>query len=184
MRGENHVRRGRVGPGRRGASIAALLVVVSWAAGARAQSSSANYVLQQSTGTVGGGGASSLGYELTFSLGQEASVHASASDSFLLQAGLWSFLGTGRVPIVLAVDRSAVDEANCDLRWSGAEVRYDVFVGTDCSNVLDSFYVSTSERMLLDVAPPPASLVCFNVAPTGFLPTADTRRSDAEVSRP
>ena len=85
--------------------VTCLCLVPSWTV---AQSSSTNYVLKQHTVSSAGQEASSAGYALGASAGQEATIGTSSSPRFVLQSGFWSFAGSGLVPVILAVDKSPV----------------------------------------------------------------------------
>lgn len=108
----------------------------------------------------------SSSYQLTSSYAQTLSIDVSSSPTFILQAGFWSYLGSGPVPIVLAVDRAISNAELVDLEWSGNAPPYDIYVADDCAFVLDSLYGSSSDNFLLDVSPPAATLVCFKVVPS------------------
>ena len=136
---------------------------------ATAQSSSASYVLDQQTVNGGGDASTSPSFRLVVSLGQGESVGASSAPGHVLQAGFWSFVGSGPVPIVLAVDQGQVSEEVAVLNWSGNEAPYEIYAATDCANVFDFFH-ATSAGNSQSVLPPAAELVCFNVISMGALP--------------
>ena len=147
-----------------------LLVVVLMFSGLMsavlAQSSSASYVLQQSTKNSAGETATSGSYTLSSSAGQEATIGASSSPGFVLQSGFWSFLGSGLVPVFLSVEKNAIDSEDMDLNWSGNNEPYDLYRTDNCSDVF-SFYLDTSFiNDYTDVTTPPAKLLCYSVLAT------------------
>jgi hypothetical protein len=127
-----------------------------------AQSSSTSYVLDQQTVNGGGNASTSASFRLAFSLGQGESVGASSAPGHLVQVGFWSFVGSGPVPIVLAVDRASLGGEAVLLNWSGNEASYEIYAATDCANVFDFFHVAETGNSHT-VLPPEAELVCFNV---------------------
>ena len=154
---------------RRARALAIALTALIAANGVRAQSSSAGYVQHQSTANSGGAETSSASYVLNASAGQKAVIGTSsspASQMFVLQSGFWSFAGSGVVPVVLMVDRSANMPENVDLTWSGNNAPYRVYQTTDCSDVFGVLHITETTNGLSDLAPPTASLVCFNVLPS------------------
>jgi hypothetical protein len=128
-----------------------------------AQSSSPSYVLQRSTLDSAGHTAFAPSFKLRFSLGRDATVGVSANDTFILQSGFWSFVGSGPVPVVLAVDRDVSEDLTCDLSWSGNDPPYEIYVAQDCSAVFQSLYATSSDNSLPDVVPSVGGLTCFNV---------------------
>jgi len=128
-----------------------------------AQSSSPSYVLQRSTLNSAGQTGFAPSFRLKFSLGRDASVAVSANESFILQAGFWSFVASGPVPVVLAVARSASEDLACDLSWSGNDPPYEIYVAEDCAAVFQSLYATSSDNSLSDVVPATGGLTCFNV---------------------
>jgi hypothetical protein len=86
-----------------------------------AQSSSASYVLQQSTIDAAGEAGTSTSFALTASLGQELTVGTSSAPPYVLQSGFWSFLGSGLVPVILAVDKNSSNPGNVD--WTSTPPR-------------------------------------------------------------
>jgi len=128
-----------------------------------AQPSSPSYVLQRSMLDSAGQTAISPGFKLKFSLGRDAAVGVSANQTFILQSGFWSFVGSGPVPIVLAVARNVSDESTCDLNWSGNDPPYEIYLARDCAAVFGSLYATSSDNSLSDVAPAAGGLSCFNV---------------------
>ncbi|ANM31385.1 hypothetical protein ABI59_20120 [Acidobacteria bacterium Mor1] len=131
------------------------------------QSTSASFVLHQSTVNSGGDESASASFVLTGSVGQETAVGASsAGTSYVLQSGFWSFAGSGLVPVVLAVDRNDVTPENLDLNWSGNNPPYSIYRSADCGDVLSSLFDSTPANDYEDIAPLASSLECFNVLAT------------------
>jgi len=133
---------------------------------ASAQSSSTNFVLQQSTLNTSGQEQTSASYRLTASLGQELTVGTSSSTHLVLQSGYWSFLGSGLVPVVLTVEKNVVTPANLDLSWSGNNSPYDVFESTNCASIFASPLTTTPNNTLTNITPPVATLVCYSVLAT------------------
>ena len=148
---------------RRRWSIGALVASVAMLAPLWAQPSSPSYVLQRSMLDSAGQTAISPGFKLKFSLGRDAAVGVSANQTFILQSGFWSFVGSGPVPIVLAVDRVVTEDLVCDLRWSGNDPPYEIYVAQDCAAVFNSLYATSSDNSLPDVVPAVGGLTCFNV---------------------
>jgi hypothetical protein len=130
------------------------------------EGSSASYVLEQAILDGSGNVSTSTQYVLSSTLTQAGTVQLSASPSFVLQSGFWSFESLEsfvHVPVVLQVQRNGLDAGHCDLSWSGNAPPYDVYVSVDCAAVGDSFYATTSANSLLNVVPPHARLVCFDI---------------------
>jgi len=69
--------------------IVALALIVGVAAICGAESSSTNYVLEQSVMGSAGGPASSASYSLDSTLGQPTPIGVSTSASYTLEAGFW-----------------------------------------------------------------------------------------------
>jgi hypothetical protein len=130
------------------------------------EAASPNYRLGQFTLNSAGTTSESAGYRLDASLGQASTVGASASPKYVMQSGFWSFVGSGLVPVVLAVDRNGGTPGNVDLFWSGNNAPYEVFRSDDCANVFGGFFGSTSSNTFENLAPPPGELTCFNVLAT------------------
>jgi len=145
-----------------GAVVATIALVAMTVA--VAQSSSTSYVLDQQTVNGGGNASTSPSFRLAFTLGQGDSVGASSAPGHILQAGFWSFVGSGPVPIVLAVDRALLGGEEAILNWSGNDAPYGIYAATDCADVFDFFHVAESGNSRT-VLPPEAELVCFNVTP-------------------
>ena len=133
---------------------------------AQAQSSSASYVLQQSTTNSAGETATSGSYRLSPSLGQEATIGASSSPGFVLQSGFWSFVGSGLVPVFLFVDKNAIDPEDMDLNWSGNNDPYDLYRTDDCTDVFASYLDTTALKDYTDVTTPTVTLLCYSVLAT------------------
>jgi hypothetical protein len=90
-------------------------------------------------------------------------VGVSANETFILQSGFWSFVGSGPVPIVLAVDRELSEDLTCDLNWSGNDPPYEIYMAQDCAAVFQSLYATSSDNSMSDVLPAAGGLTCFNV---------------------
>ena len=90
----------------------------------------------------------------------------SSSNHFVLQAGFWSFLGSGLVPVYLAVDDTIGIPGNVDLSWSGNNSPYSVYQSVDCTDVFSSLLTTTTANQLTNVMPPAATLVCYSVLAT------------------
>lgn len=157
---------------RRAAVCAFALVALVAAPAARAQSSSASYVLRQASVNGAGRSSVSANFRMSGTLANEIGVGVSADQTFLLQSGFWGFVGSGPVDIVLAVDRSDGASGDCDLRWSGNSSTYEIFASSDCTSVFDSPYGTSSDNSLLGVTPPTGRLSCFNVVSLPKLPRA------------
>ena len=132
----------------------------------RAQSSSRSYVVRQSSESGAGATSASASFRLTGTLAREVGVGVSSDPTLVLQSGFWGFVGSGPVPVVLAVDRSDGQPENCDLRWSGNSPPYEIFVGDDCTAVFDSHYTTSNDNSLFDIAPAGRRLSCFSVIST------------------
>jgi hypothetical protein len=142
------------------------MVLLFSALSVQAQSSSASYVLQQSTTNNAGDTANSGSYRLSPSLGQESTIGTSSSPGFVLQSGFWSFVGSGLVPVILSVDKNAIDPEDMDLNWSGNNDPYDLYRTDNCSDVF-SFYLDTSfDNDYTDVTTPAVTLLCYSVLAT------------------
>ena len=128
-----------------------------------AQSSSPSYVLQRSTLNSAGQTVFAPSFKLRFSLARDASVGSSANETFILQSGFWSFVGSGPVPIVLAVDREDPEDLSCDLSWSGNDPPYEIYAAEDCAAVFQSLYATSSDNSASDVSTAGSRLTCFNV---------------------
>jgi len=133
---------------------------------ARAQSSSASYVLQQSTINTAGEVATSGNYRLSPSLGQEATIGTSASAHFVLQSGFWSFVGSGLVPVYLSVEQNGLNPDDVDLDWSGRNGPYDLYRSNDCSDVFDGYLDTTPDNDYTDLTTPVADVLCYRVLAT------------------
>jgi len=141
-----------------------------------AGSSSPSYVLHQSATSAGGAPISSTSYVLGSSAAQDSTVGTSSSPSFVLQSGFWSFAGSGLVPVLLTVTQNPVDPTHVDLAWSGNNPPYLVYQATDCASVTSFYFDTTATNDYPDVAPPAASLVCYQVfatAPGPLVPPAN-----------
>ena len=144
--------------------------------------SSASYVLRQSTVNAAGQVSASARFRLTDSLATASTVEASSAPSFVLQSGFWGFVGSGPVDVVLAVDRNDANEDDIDLSWSGNSPPYDIYVANDCSNVLGSFYSSSSSNSEEGVTVPSGDLACVNVVP--MAPPFETASSPRKEPKP
>ena len=131
-----------------------------------AQSSSANFRLQQSTTNDGGQTSTSANYRLDASIGQESAIGASSYLNDLLQSGFWSFLGSGLAPVILTVVKNGTTPTNPDLAWTGNNPTYQLYRATDCSAVFSTLIGSQSPKAYTDIAPPAAPVVCYNVLAT------------------
>jgi len=142
---------------------------------ASAQSTSTSYRLTRSSANAGGSEASSTSYVLNASAAQAATIGASSSPAFVLQSGFWSWAGSGVVPILLTVDRNASTAGNIDLSWSGNNAPYDIYQATDCTDVFNSLFDTTSANNYDNIAPPAASLVCYSILATAPGPAPPPR---------
>jgi len=170
---------GSGGPARVGVAALVLAALAAAALPALAESSSASFVLKQST-TNTGGDVSSNSFRLTGSGGQEATVGTSSSFHFVLQSGFWSFAGSGLVPVILFAERNVVRPDNVDLSWSGNNSPYDIYQSTDCAAVFSFLLDTTASNFYDDIAPPPARLVCYSVlasAPGPVPPPGESSRN-------
>lgn len=153
----------------RGAVVAGLfglvLVAATVSPAAAGGSGSPGYSLTRATLNGGAESSSSASYVLTPTLGQELTIGTSASPRFVLQSGFWSTLGSGLVPVLLAVDTGSVPDA-VDLSWSGNNAPYDMYQSVDCSAVFAGSTITTSANALDDVGTAPGGLSCFNVLAT------------------
>lgn len=142
-----------------------MILLALAATGAHAQvASSSGYVIQQSTLAIAGEPASSASFVLEASPAQPATIGTSASPSFVLQSGFWSFVAQGLVPVLLAVAPGST-QSRVDLTWSGNQDPFQVYQSTDCGAVFLASPTSTSANHLLDVETLPG-LTCFNVQAT------------------
>ena len=82
-------------------------------------------------------------------VGDAATVGTSAALYLVLQSGFWSFGGSGLVPVVLHVDRSAADATQALLGWSGNNPPYTIYRGS-CNFVFGGFTDVTSEQLPAD----------------------------------
>jgi hypothetical protein len=151
---------------RDGSLFVVSLLLVGLLTTLQAQSSSANYTLQQSTNNSAGDVATSAGYRMTPSLGQEATIGASSSPGFVLQSGFWSFLGSGLVPVFLSVNKNGIDPEDMDLSWSGNNDPYDLYRSANCTDVFAAYLDTTVTNDFTDVTTPAASLLCYSVLAT------------------
>jgi len=136
------------------------------------------FVLQQ--WTFNGGGQTSVSpsgsaFRFTTSIGQESTIGTSSSFDYVVQAGFWSFLGSGLVPVILSGSKNLVQPANPDLSWTGNNPQYSIYRSTNCSNVFSTWLTSQSPTAWTDSAPPVSPLVCYNVLATapGPIPPPD-----------
>lgn len=130
------------------------------------QSSSASYVLQQSTLNTGGDFGTSASYIGAGSLGQEATIGTSSSFHYVAQSGFWGFFGSGLVPVWLFANRNPVNRDNVDLNWTGNNSPYDVYQATGCTNVFGSYFGTTPANAMANIPPPVTTLVCYSVLAT------------------
>lgn len=150
-------------------------IFATFAVPVTAQSSSAHYVLQQSTINGGGGTSvspSSESYRATDSLGQESVIGCSSSFHYVLQSGFWSFVGQGLVPVVLMLHKDGANPALPDLSWSGNNPYYFVYRSTDPAAIFSGLLFSQPEQTWTDSAPPDAPLVFYSVLATAPGPIA------------
>jgi hypothetical protein len=133
---------------------------------AGAQSTSASYVLQESTTDGAGGAAASASWRLEGSAGQESAVGTSSSPRFVLQSGFWGHAGSGLGPVRLTLDRNTTTSENLDLTWTGANAPFRVYESDDCASVYATLLTSTSGNQILNLAPPAAPLVCYSILAT------------------
>jgi hypothetical protein len=133
---------------------------------AQAQSSSASYVLKQSTTNSAGDVSTSAGYRLSPSLGQEATVGTSASPHYVLQSGFWSFVGSSLVPVYLTAERNVINPDDVDLTWSGVSDPYDLYRSDNCTDAFSFYMDTTSGNSYTDVTAPAVNLLCYSVLAT------------------
>lgn len=140
------------------------------------------YVENQSTANDGGERLTSASYVLTGSVGQESTISASSSSTYVVQSGFWSFAGSEGVPIVLTAKRNPIDGADVDLEWSGNSSPYTVKRGTSPTTLTP--YVTEPSKAYTDTSPPPVMLICYAI--DGSVPTpqpAVSTRSRQEEHR-
>jgi hypothetical protein len=132
----------------------------------RAQSQSASDRLTQVTIDAAGRESSSLTRRAHASVAQESAVGASSAPHFVLQSGFWSFVGSGLVPVVLAIHRNLEDRSTPDLVWTGNNAPYSVYRSSDCVAVFSSLLVSEPGHDYTDTSSFPSGLTCYNVLAT------------------
>ena len=154
----------------------------------RAQPQSPSYRLQQSTANGGGETASSGGFRLDASAGQESAIGTSSSPRFVLQSGFWSFGGSGLVPVLLMARKNGADPADVDLSWSGNNSPYDLYSATDCTDIHNHYLAQEGSNAYTD-SPLPADLTCYSVLATAPgpiapppVPAADRRPSSTSTA--
>jgi len=147
------------------------LLALLWGSSALGGAQSASYVLQQSTTNDGGETATSTSYRLDASLGQEATIGTSSSPRYVLQSGFWSFVGSGLVPVVLQAEKNGTAPDDVDLTWSGNNSPYDIYAGTDCTDIFSHYLTQEAGNAYTD-SPLPAGLTCYSVLATAPGPIA------------
>ena len=131
-----------------------------------AESESTSYRLAPLTVNAGGEPVKSTSYRAHGSVGQEATVGTSASYSFILEAGFWSFIGTRLHPVLLMVDPGPVDASLPLLNWTGSEAPFVIHRSTDCATLALFPHTAESGNSWTDPAPPLATLACYRVFAT------------------
>jgi len=147
-------------------SILIAMIAVGTGSPLASESSSASFRLAPGSLNAAGGETSSASYTLNASAAQRAAVGASSSSTFVLQSGLWSFGGSGLVPVLLTVERNSITVGNVDLSWSGNNSPYEVYESADCANVFGSLHDATPSNHYDNITPPGAALVCYSILAT------------------
>ena len=127
---------------------------------------STSYRLDPATLGAAGEPASSAGYRLNATAAQPSAIGASSSFGYVLQSGFWGHVGSGLVPVVLQVERNAIDPERVDLSWSGNNAPYDIYATTDCVDVASGFFSTTSANAFDDLSTATPALTCFKVLAT------------------
>lgn len=144
-----------------------ILAISLLAAGALAtEATSPSFVLDQATAPAGAGRSESAGYALDGTLGQPATTGSSASFNYIVQSGFWGHLGSGIVPVLLRIDRNALDPTHVDLAWSGIDAPFEIYQSAACDDIFGGFLASTGTNSFDNIIPPVAELVCYRVLPT------------------
>ena len=131
-----------------------------------AQASSASFRLTRVSLNAAGQESSGATRTEHGSAGQELTIGTSSSPHFVLQAGFWSFLGSGLVPVLLTLEKHLGMPAHPDLMWSGNNPPYTIYRSQDCAGVFGSQLAVLNTNSLTDDAAYPDSLTCYNVLAT------------------
>ena len=143
-----------------------MLAVALAAAPVIAQSESSSYVLHQSTASSTGGPSDSSSFRLDGVAAQPVTIGVSSSPRFVVQSGLFSFVGSGLAPVVLSVDHTLGMTGQIDLAWTGSNPPYSIYESTDCIGIFDSLLATTTSNDQPGITPPAGSLVCYSVLAT------------------
>ena len=149
-----------------------------------AQSSSASYILQQSTVNAAGETSTSTGFREGASLGQESCIGTSASPHFVVQSGFWSFVGNGLVPVTLYVRKHPSMPEQLDLEWTGNNPPYEIYRSASCPGVFSTSFATELTNAHLDASPLPDMLSCYNVlaaAPGPIAPSGGGDRKPGSI---
>lgn len=132
--------------------------------------SSASYCMQQTT--LNGGGGTSVSpvgtnFRLSASIGQESVIGVSSSPNYVLQSGFWSYQGSGLVPVLLTLNKSASPNFYPVLNWTGNNSPYSVYrVGNACNTVFANFLTSQTPQSYTETAGVAGPLTCYNILAT------------------
>ena len=133
-----------------------------WAVPVAAQMQSSSYRLQPVAIAGSGARGSSATKQADGSLGQSL-AGASSSPNFIIESGVWSFLGSTVVPVVLATNKVPAQAGSVDLTWSGNNGPYDVYRTSNCASVFSGVFATTSTNAYADLSSPVNGLTCYNV---------------------
>ncbi|MDH3628425.1 MAG: hypothetical protein OEV00_14665 [Acidobacteriota bacterium] len=128
--------------------------------------SSPSYVLQQTAVDGAGTESSSGSYVMNGAAVQKATIGTSASPAYVLQSGFFSYLGSGLVPVVLTVDKDAIDPQDIDLSWSGNNDPYSVYRSIDCTAIIGGFLAQVNTNDYDDDTVGTTGLNCYRVFAT------------------
>jgi hypothetical protein len=145
---------------------AGLLLAVITAVPAFAQPQSPSYVVHPSAAASGGGLSNSSSFRLDAAAAQPVTVGVSSSPRFVVQSGVFSFLGSGLAPVILSVDHTTGMAGQVDLAWTGSNPPYSIYESTDCANVYGATPASTTLNEQPGILPTAGSLVCYSVLAT------------------
>lgn len=138
--------------------------------------SSASFCMQQTT--LNGGGGTSVSpvgtnFRLSASIGQESVTGVSSSPNYVLQSGFWSFQGSGLVPVLLTLNKSASPNFYPVLNWTGNNSPYSVYrVGNTCNTVFANFLTSQTPQSYTEITGVAGPLTCYNILATAPGPIA------------